>query len=128
MSSLGTSSPGAASTFRYLMRWPVCRLSWLKEIFSDSEVAGYSATGQVTRDSLRKPFQLARGAMYAKLRRGQLGFKTNGGPRFRHPLDRKQRGIGRRPPHLSSIESISAENSVNRFFFRSLAHACCDTP
>src|ERR1700739_4324697 len=73
MSSLGTSSPVSASTFRYLMRWPVCRLSWLNEIFSDSEVAGNSATGQVTSDKRRKPFQLARGAMNAVLRkRGRL--------------------------------------------------------
>ena len=45
------------------MRWPVLRLIWLNETFSVSEVAGYSATGQVTSDSRRKPFQLARGAM-----------------------------------------------------------------
>src|SRR5690242_10483576 len=63
MSSLPTSSPVSASTFMYLMRWPVLRLIWLKEIFSVSEVAGYSATGQVTSDNRRKPFQLARGAM-----------------------------------------------------------------
>src|ERR1700676_1189148 len=63
MSSLGTSSPVSASTLAYLIRWPVFRLSWLNEIFSLSEVAGYSATGQVTSDSRRKPFQLARGAM-----------------------------------------------------------------
>src|ERR1700742_4594262 len=63
MSSLGTSSPVSASTLVYLIRWPVLRLSWLNEIFSLSEVAGYSATGQVTRDRRRKPFQLARGAM-----------------------------------------------------------------
>src|SRR5579883_1169362 len=63
MSSLATSSPVSASTLAYLMRWPVFLLIWLKETFSDSEVAGYSATGQVTRDSRRKPFQLARGAM-----------------------------------------------------------------
>src|ERR1700737_477033 len=68
MSSLATSSPVSAATFRYLMRGPVCRLSWLNEIFSLSEVAGYSATGQVTRDRRRKPFQLARGAIYAELR------------------------------------------------------------
>jgi hypothetical protein len=49
----------------YLMRWPVLRLSWLKEIFSDSEVAGYSATGQVTSERRKKPFQFARGAMDA---------------------------------------------------------------
>src|ERR1700749_943871 len=73
MSSFGTSSPVSASTLRYLMRWPVARFSWLKEIFSLSEVAGYSATGQVTSDRRRKPFQLARGAMNAVLRnRGRL--------------------------------------------------------
>src|ERR1700759_2079503 len=63
MSSLATSSPVSASTLLYLMRWPVFLLIWLKETFSVSEVAGYSATGQVTSDSRRKPFQLARGAM-----------------------------------------------------------------
>src|SRR4051812_5047528 len=63
MSSFGTSSPVSESTLRYLMRWPVALFNWLKLIFSDSEVAGYSATGQVTRDRRRKPFQLARGAM-----------------------------------------------------------------
>src|SRR3984893_10796963 len=63
MSSLATSSPVSASTLAYLMRWPVLRLIWLKETFSVSEVAGYSATGQVTSESLKKPFQLARGAM-----------------------------------------------------------------
>ena len=31
------------------MRWPVFRLSWLNETFSDSEVAGYSATGAQMR-------------------------------------------------------------------------------
>src|ERR1700738_603509 len=61
MSSLATSSPVSASTLAYLMRWPVFRFSWLNETFSDSEVAGYSATGQVTRERRRKPFQLARG-------------------------------------------------------------------
>ena len=36
------------------------------------------ATGRVTSDRRKKPFQLARGAMYAVLRfRGRLGFKTN---------------------------------------------------
>src|SRR5258708_32626126 len=63
MSSLATSSPVSASTLAYLMRWPVLRLIWLKETFSVSEVAGYSATGQVTSESRKKPFQLARGAM-----------------------------------------------------------------
>src|ERR1700709_1391162 len=63
MSSLATSSPVSASTLAYLMRWPVLRLIWLKETFSVSEVAGYKATGQVTSERRRKPFQLARGAM-----------------------------------------------------------------
>src|ERR1700722_13866710 len=63
MSSLETSSPVSASTFMYLMRWPVARLIWLKLIFSESDVAGYKATGQVTSERRKKPFQLARGAM-----------------------------------------------------------------
>src|ERR1700722_1725977 len=63
MSSLETSSPVSASTFAYLMRWPVIRLIWLKLIFSESDVAGYKATGQVTSERRRKPFQLARGAI-----------------------------------------------------------------
>src|ERR1700730_1933730 len=83
MSSLATSSPVSASTFMYLMRWPVFLLSWLNEIFSDSDVAGYSATGQVTSEKRRKPFQLARGAMIRRTPLG-LGFKTNGGHWFRH--------------------------------------------
>src|SRR5664279_3113696 len=70
MSSLATSSPVFASTLAYLIRWPVFRFSWLNDIFSLFEVAGYSATGQVTRDRRRKPFQFARGAMYAELHFG----------------------------------------------------------
>src|SRR5438045_651930 len=67
ISSLETSSPVSASTFTYLMRWPVFLLIWLNEIYSESEVAGYKATGQVTRDRHKKPFQLARGAIeYSK--------------------------------------------------------------
>src|SRR6266550_8087833 len=68
ISSGGTSSPVSASTLRYLIRWPVARLIWLKLIFSESDVAGYNATGQVTRERRRKPFQLARGAMMTLLR------------------------------------------------------------
>src|SRR6201996_3183088 len=67
MSSFATSSPVSASTLAYLMRWPVFRLSWLNDTFSDSDVAGYSATGQVTSERRRKPFQFARGAMDAVL-------------------------------------------------------------
>src|SRR6478672_10886992 len=87
MSSLATSSPVSASTLAYLMRWPVLRLIWLKLTFSVSEVAGYSATGQVTSERRRKPFQFARGAMDAVLQtRGWFGLKTNAGPWFRHRL------------------------------------------
>src|SRR3954468_14999721 len=70
MSSLATSSPVSASTLAYLMRWPVLRLIWLNETFSVSDVAGYRATGQVTSERRKKPFQLARGAM-GKLRQTQ---------------------------------------------------------
>src|ERR1700682_2048580 len=63
MSSFETSSPVSASTLAYLMRCPVLRLIWLKLIFSESEVAGYKATGQVTSERRKKPFQLARGAI-----------------------------------------------------------------
>src|SRR5258705_12763612 len=90
MSSEATSSPVSASTLAYLMRWPVLRLIWLKLTFSVSEVAGYNATGQVTSERRRKPFQLARGAMirtsenYTKepgLKRGKLNsFRQKGGP------------------------------------------------
>src|SRR5712671_2407139 len=76
MSSLETSSPVSASTFTYLMRWPVFRLIWLKLIFSESEVAGYKATGQVTRERRKKPFQLARGAIEILQNATELGFKT----------------------------------------------------
>src|ERR1700733_10329539 len=89
MSSLATSSPVSASTLAYLMRWPVFRLSWLKDTFSDSEVAGYSATGQVTSERRKKPFQFARGAMDAVLQtRERFGLKTNRGPWFRRPRRR----------------------------------------
>src|SRR6266568_3600976 len=70
MSSLETSSPVSASTFAYFMRWPVLRLIWLKVIFSESEVAGYKATGQVTSERRKKPFQLARGAIRKLQRNG----------------------------------------------------------
>src|SRR6266404_2590495 len=76
MSSLETSSPVSASTFMYLMRWPVFRLIWLKLIFSESDVAGYNATGQVTRERRKKPFQLARGAIEILQNATEPGFKT----------------------------------------------------
>src|ERR1700737_4493641 len=86
MSSAATSSPVSASPLAYLMRWPVFRLIWLKLTFSESEVAGYSATGQVTRERRKKPFQLARGAMgysnatgKSKDTTAEPGFKSAGG-------------------------------------------------
>src|ERR1700722_14243869 len=85
MSSLETSSPVSASTFAYLMRWPVLRLIWLKLIFSESDVAGYKATGQVTRERRRKPFQLARGAIQV-LHATELGCKTILPHWFRHSI------------------------------------------
>src|ERR1700720_3317081 len=96
MSSLATSSPVSASTLAYLMRWSVFRLSWLKETFSDSDVAGYSATGQVTSERRRKPFQLARGAM------GYSENATDEGPRI--------------PPgnRVSSNRGGESLNAVNR--------------
>src|ERR1700694_1165206 len=63
MSSFETSSPVSASTLAYLMRWPVFLLIWLKLTFSLSDVAGKRATGQVTSDSRKNPFQFARGAI-----------------------------------------------------------------
>jgi hypothetical protein len=39
-------------------------------------VAGYKATGQVTRERRKKPFQLARGAIEILQRNTELGFKT----------------------------------------------------
>src|SRR5882757_1326856 len=85
MSSLATSSPVSASTLAYLMRWPVLRLIWLNETFSVSDVAGNRATGQVTSERRKKPFQLARGAM-AKLRlRNDGTVKDNtGNPGLKH--------------------------------------------
>src|SRR6266700_2133793 len=76
MSSLETSSPVSASTLAYLMRWPVFLLILLKLIFSESEVAGYRATGQVTSERRKKPFQLARGAIQILQNATEPGFKT----------------------------------------------------
>src|SRR3954447_1257930 len=96
MSSEATSSPVSASTLAYLMRWPVLRLTWLKLTFSVSDVAGYSATGQVTSERRKKPFQLARGAM---------GYSENA----TDDRERYHRGTG----FQASAERILA-NDVNR--------------
>src|SRR6266481_3671633 len=83
MSSLATSSPVSASTLAYLMRWPVLRLIWLKLTFSVSEVAGYNATGQVTSERRKKPFQLARGAMRYSENATTTGKDNTGEPGFK---------------------------------------------
>src|SRR5690242_6410143 len=109
MSSEETSSPVSASTLVYLMRWPVLRLIWLNETFSVSEVAGYSATGQVTSESRRKPFQLARGAMTnsgdatqdrIEDNTDKAGFKQAGG---RNPATALT--VGRRDGHADTPEA-----------------------
>src|SRR6266849_1641213 len=81
------------------MRCPVLRLIWLNETFSVSEVAGYRATGQVTSERRKKPFQLARGAM-GKLRQTlQTTVKnTTGCPGFKHG------GDGNLPTALTVVE------------------------
>src|SRR6202158_543261 len=96
MSSEATSSPVSASTLAYLMRWPVLRLTWLKLTFSVSDVAGYRATGQVTSERHKKPFQLARGAM------GDSENATDEGPRI--PLENR----------VSSNWGGESLNAVNR--------------
>src|SRR6266404_1640503 len=67
----------------YLMRWPVLRLIWLKLTFSVSEVAGYNATGQVTSERRKKPFQLARGAMRYSENATTTGKDNTGEPGFK---------------------------------------------
>src|ERR1700710_2674156 len=85
ISSLATSSPVSASTLAYLMRCPVLRLIWLNETFSVSDVAGYRATGQVTSERRKKPFQLARGAMkYSEKRNRRRAEDTIRSPAFKH--------------------------------------------
>src|ERR1700676_3150038 len=97
MSSEATSSPVSASTLAYLMRWPVLRLIWLKLTFSVSDVAGYKATGQVTSERRKKPFQLARGAM---------GYSEN--------ATDDRRGYHRRTGFQSRRDAESP-NGVNRY-------------
>src|SRR4030081_2759595 len=57
------SCTAANSVIRSLDQARLFLLIWLKLTFSESDVAGYSETGQVTSERRRKPFQLARGAM-----------------------------------------------------------------
>src|ERR1700688_1333593 len=96
MSSEATSSPVSASTLAYLMRWPVLRLIWLKLTFSVSDVAGYKATGQVTSERRKKPFQLARGAMgYSEKRNRRRAKDTTGEPGFKRPGRESLNGVNR---------------------------------
>src|SRR5436309_3040746 len=108
MSSLETSSPVSASTCVYLIRWPVFLLIWLKLIFSESDVAGYKATGQVTRERRKKPFQLARGAIRNSEYRDatEPGFKPMSADSFR--LGRRDRtGRAAKPFRASKPSGIA---------------------
>src|SRR5580693_9009399 len=109
MSSEATSSPVSASTLAYLMRWPVLRLIWLNETFSVSEVAGSSATGQVTTDSRRKPFQLARGAMGLLRNANDRGTATitPGAPKTNPKIGRRQ-ARGRESLNDVNRESVAS--------------------
>src|SRR5450631_4677805 len=96
MSSAATSSPVSASTLAYLMRWPVLRLIWLKLTFSVSDVAGYRATGQVTSERRKKPFQLARGAMGYSENATDQGLRIPPGRRLSKQAGREYRnGVNR---------------------------------
>src|SRR6266550_2147811 len=96
MSSLATSSPVSASTLAYLMRWPVLRLIWLKLTFSVSDVAGYKATGQVTSERRKKPFQLARGAMgYSEKRNRRTAKDSTVEPGFKRAGRDSLNGVNR---------------------------------
>jgi hypothetical protein len=55
----------------------------LKLTFSVSDVAGYRATGQVTSERRKKPFQLARGAMGYSETRLTTGDDTTEEPGFK---------------------------------------------
>src|SRR5215216_5803881 len=95
MSSEATSSPVSASTLAYLMRWPVLRLIWLKLTFSVSDVAGYSATGQVTSERRKKPFQLARGAIGILRNATDDGDDTTAKPGFKRTGADSPNGVNR---------------------------------
>src|SRR5205809_6416869 len=102
ISSDETSSPVSASTLRYLIRWPVFLLIWLKWIFSESVVAGYKATGQVTRERRKKPFQLARGAMTWILQNATRNRRFNSKARVGFPSP----GLDLHPPKPRSCPPI----------------------
>src|ERR1700704_1639822 len=106
MSSAATSSPVSASTLAYLMRWPVLRLIWLKLTFSVSDVAGYRATGQVTNERRKKPFQFARGAM------GYSEYAADDRPRY-HRGTRIQGERGRNlPMELTGVGPVGCKRTL----------------
>src|ERR1700722_6784610 len=134
ISSLETSSPVSTSTLVYLMRWPVFLLIWLKDTFSLSDVAGNSATGQVTSDSRKKPFQFARGAIFEL--RYYTRLNLSGGSGFHHghsgqlsPTDSSTSptaataSSGDKPANGSSLAIL---NAIARAWgsARSFAHPC----
>src|SRR6267378_1732736 len=108
MSSFETSSPVSASTLAYLMRCPVLRLIWLKLIFSESEVAGYRATGQVTSERRKKPFQLARGAIQNTPKRNRTRIQDD--PASLVPTINRECSIGGTP----FLAACQKEHLVNK--------------
>src|SRR5450631_503874 len=107
MSSAATSSPVSASTLAYLMRWPVLRLIWLKLTFSVSDVAGYRATGQVTSERRKKPFQFARGAM------GYSEYAADDRPRYHRGTRIQGEPEGNLPLALTGLGPVGCKRTVS---------------
>src|SRR6266849_1160904 len=105
MSSTATSSPVSASTLAYLIRWPVLRLIWLKLTFSVSDVAGYRATGQVTRERRKKPFQFARGAM------GYSEYAADDRPRYHRGTRIQGERGGNLPMALTGVGPVGCKRT-----------------
>src|SRR6202795_1446845 len=105
MSSAATSSPVSASTLAYLMRWPVLRLIWLKLTFSVSDVAGYRATGQVTSERRKKPFQFARGAM------GYSEYAADDRPRYHRGTRIQGEREGNLPLALTGVGPVGCKRT-----------------
>src|ERR1700726_2501043 len=112
MSSAATSSPVSASTLAYLMRWPVLRLIWLKLTFSVSDVAGYRATGQVTSERRKKPFQFARGAM------GYSEYAADDRPRYHRGTRIQGEREGNLPLALTGVGSVGCKRTLRNGFAR----------
>src|SRR5229473_8711605 len=105
MSSTATSSPVSASTLAYLIRWPVLRLIWLKLTFSVSDVAGYRATGQVTSERRKKPFQFARGAM------GYFDYQADDGIRYHRGTRIQGEREGNLPLALTGVGPVGCRRT-----------------